>query len=408
MMESMNSAVSGLGAQQTEMDVIGNNIANVNTIGFQASSTVFEEAMAQTLEGSDAPNGQTGGTNPQQVGLGVTVGTIAVSQTQGALQTTGTNTDLAIDGSGFFVLGQGSQQYYTRNGSFGLDSQSNLVDPSNGMHVLGWQANSSGAVNSNAPVTPIQIPLGDTIIAKASASAVMQGNLDAGTAVAGTVTAAVNLYDSLGNPNSVTFTFTNTASDAWSWTAAGTGITVGAANQGTLTFNSTGALTGSTGALQIVNATGAATPQAVAVDFSKMTQFASANTASPMSQDGYASGTLTTFTIGQDGTISGTYSNGVNQSIGQVALGTFSNPGGLIMTADSLYQSSSNSGSVDIGTPEAAGRGSIQSGSLEMSNVNLADEFTTMVTTERAYQANSKVITVCDELLQDLINMQRS
>ncbi len=403
MIQSMNSAVSGLNAQQTAMDVIGNDIANVSTYGYQSETAMFEAAIVQTDQGATAPQGTLGGTNPVQEGLGVQVGSVQVSQAQGSLTTTGQPSDLAVDGSGFFILGNGAQQFYTRNGNFKLDANSNLVS-SGGLHVMGWMANAAGVVNSNQPVSALAIPMGSTLVAKASANAVMQGNLNAASPVGTTVTSAINLYDSLGGSTTASLTFTNTGPDAWSWAATGTGVS----GAGTLTFNSAGGVAASTGGpINLVNTDGSATPQAVAVNLTQMSQFSSANTVSPLSQDGYGAGSLTGYSVGNDGTITGTYSNGVTQTIGQVALAVFANPGGLSQTNDGNYQTSPNSGLANIGTANAGGRGAIQAGTLESSNVNLADQFTNMITSERAYQADSKVITVADQMLQDLVSLIR-
>jgi flagellar hook protein FlgE len=404
----MYSGVAGLMAHQTEMDVIGNNIANVDTVGFQSSSAVFESQVSQTMQGAGAPGATTGGTNPLQVGLGVSVASIQVDETQGSMQSTGVPTDLAIDGGGMFVLSQNGQNYYTRAGSFGLDANANMVDPANGMYVMGWQADATGAINTNAPIAPVQIPLGNTIIAQATSAASMQGNLNSASAVGATVASTVSVNDSLGNSISVNLTFTNTGPDQWSWTAAGPGVTVGAFNQGTVTYNAQGGVAAQTGGLELADPTsGAAIPQDIAMDLSNVTQFSEASSVSPKTQNGYTAGTLTSFNIGQDGTITGTFTNGVIKPLGQVALAGFSNPGGLQAVGSSLNVATPNSGPVQIGTAESEGRGNIQSGTLEMSNVNLADQFTSMIVTERGYQANSKIITTADEMLQDLVNLKR-
>jgi flagellar hook protein FlgE len=408
MMAAMYSGVAGLTAHQTEMDVIGNNIANVDTVGFKSSSAVFETEVAQTLAGAGAPSANAGGTNPVQVGLGVTVGSINTDLTQGSMQTTGQPTDLAINGGGYFILSQDGQNYYSRDGAFGLDSNADLVNPSNGMFVQGWNANSAGVVNTNGPVSSIQIPLGNTIIAQATTAASMQGNLNSSAAVGTQVTSTVTVNDSLGDPISINMTFTNTAPGQWSWTASGTGITVGALNQGTITYNANGGVAAQTGSLELNDPTSAAAmPQDMTIDFSQITQFATPSSVSPLTQNGYDAGTLTSFTIAQDGTISGTFTNGQNQVLGQVALAGFSNPGGLSAVGSSAYVTTPNSGAAEIGTANSEGRGSIMSGTLEMSNVNLASEFTSMITTERGYEANSKIITVADEMLQDLVNLKR-
>jgi flagellar hook protein FlgE len=410
MMQSMYSGVAGLNTQQTEMDVIGDNIANVSTVGFKSSDAIFEEALAQTMQGASTPTKNLGGSNPVQIGLGVQIGSIQVSQSQGSLTNTGKNTDLAVDGAGFFVMGgPGGEKYFTRDGAFGLDGQCHLVSPSNGYFVEGWQADVDGNIKSDQPVSPIQVPLGSSIVARASDAGAMEGNLDSGTAVGGQVTSAINLYDSLGNCRSVTLTFTNEGNNSWSWAASGSGVKAGSKNQGTITYNPDGVVVSSTGTVELDNsATGAQSPQDIALDFTKTTQYAASSTMSPANQNGYPAGTLDSFTISATGVVTGTFTNGINKAVGQIALANFSNPSALQRMGNSLFQPSNNSGLANVGTAQSGGRGAINTGTLEASNVRLADQFTDMIQTERAYEANSKIISVADEMLQDLVNLKRA
>jgi flagellar hook protein FlgE len=413
MMRSLNAGVSGLQQYQEMMDVVGNNIANVNTVGYKANEVTLEDMISQTEAGAMAPTATSGGTDPRQVGLGVASGTISTIFTQGNLQTSSSPTDLAIQGNGFYILTQGGsqQQFYTRDGSFNVDANNNLVNPSNGMEVQGWMADANGVVNTSAPIQNLTIPMGELMTSKPTDNASYVGNLNS-TLAAGPASDFQNtlqVYDSLGNSHLVTVTFEKTAvTNEWQWTASGPGITVGPDNTGVIDFDNNGNFVDQTGMFELdVAAVGAMSPLDVTPDFTAMTQFGTASTATVGSQDGYAPGVLQSFTIGQDGTITGVYSNGSTKDVGQIALATFRNPDGLVKTGSSNYQSSPNSGIADIGAATTGSRGSIISGSLEMSNVDLSQEFTNMIVDERAYQANSKIIQTGDEMLQTLIGLKR-
>jgi flagellar hook protein FlgE len=395
------------------MDVVGNNIANVNTVGYKANEVTLEDMISQTEAGAMSPTDTTGGTDPRQVGLGVASGTISTIFTQGNLQTSSSPTDLAIQGNGFFILTQGGSQaqYYTRDGAFNVDANNVLVNPSNGMQVQGWMADANGNINTSAPLGKVNVPMGELMTSKQTDTASYVGNLDS-TQVAGPTSDYQNtlqVYDSLGNSHLVTVTFEKTGViNEWQWTASGPDITVGPDNTGVIDFDTNGNFVDQTGTLDLdVTADGAMSPLNINPDFSGTTQFGTASTITVGSQDGYAPGVLQSFTIGQDGTITGVYSNGSTRDVGQIALATFRNPGGLIKTGSSNYQSSPNSGIADIGAATTGSRGGIISGSLEMSNVDLSQEFTNMIVDERAYQANSKIIQTGDEMLQTLIGLKR-
>jgi flagellar hook protein FlgE len=413
MMRSLNAGVSGLQQYQEMMDVVGNNIANVNTVGYKANEVTLEDMISQTEAGAMAPTDDSGGTDPRQVGLGVTSGTISTIFTQGNLQTSSSPTDLAIQGNGFFILTQGNSatQYYTRDGSFNVDANNNLVNPSNGMEVQGWMADANGDINTSAPLQNLTIPMGELMTSKQTDAASYVGNLDS-TQTAGPTSDYQNtlqVYDSLGNSHLVTVTFEKTAvTNEWQWTASGPDITVGPDNTGVIDFDTNGNFVDQTGTLELdVAAQGAMSPLDINPNFSGVTQFGTASTITVGSQDGYAPGVLQSFTVGQDGSITGVYSNGSTKDVGQIALASFRNPGGLVKVGSSNYQSSPNSGIADIGGATTGSRGSIISGSLEMSNVDLSQEFTNMIVDERAYQANSKIIQTGDEMLQTLIGLKR-
>jgi flagellar hook protein FlgE len=409
MMRSMFSAVSGLRNHQVCMDVIGNNIANVNTIGYKGGRVTFQDMLNQTLRDSTAPQGDLGGTNPQQVGLGMLVRTIDTVHTQGSLESTGKLTDLAIQGEGFFVLHDGTSNKYTRAGNFDINLQKDLVDPATGMKVQGWvrgnSASSPTEINITLPTTSINIPLGQLMVAEETENVVLAGNLDADPSGDGSV--SVQVYDSLGVAHTLTLTFTQTAANTWSWDSVidGGSTSVGS---GTTTFDADGTFSAQTGTISIALTNGATTPLDITPDFSSLTQFSSTDSnVIARSQDGFPMGVLENFTIGTDGIITGVFSNGMSQTLARIALAVCGNPGGLLRVGGTMFRQSANSGDVRLVAPAESGVGSIIPGSLEMSNVDLAQEFTKMITTQRGFQANSRIITTSDEMLQELVNMKR-
>jgi flagellar hook protein FlgE len=750
MMRSMYSGVSGMKNFQTAMDTIGNNIANVNTVGFKSSVVNFQDILNQTMQGASAPNNNRGGTNPKQVGLGVSVASINVRQSQGNLQSTGKNTDMAIQGNGFFVLSEGASQYYTRAGNFDVDSKGSMVSNANGLKVQGWMADPKGNLNTNQPISAIQLPVGRTIAPIATTSIQYQDNLNAytngklsyGTSISladanqkpitltveltpvkdafntynytivpangmgdvtsgastgtitldrfgvvksivpggqlivtptggspivvelpkvnqrnggffnvnpvgnpqnlpladfngagtygplnvvdqdgnnvtvtytvsntggnsykwavsvdgGTVTSGVTgafdwtassgvtnvsegvtiiqsnagntihiespieggaptfgvvenapilsnwggigngtntltfmdasnppiavsvpveisgpsgaagttytynvvgpvtngtlisggsgqfdwdgstisnstnskiviqstngleiditpplngdssgnaifrqvpakpiiasfmappetvtstkVYDSLGVPHTITTKVWRTGTNQWSWAAAeDSGLPVTNGN-GTLTFDTkTGYVANSPGGAMVFTPVGA-DPVSITPDFSKVTQGYTADVTNdanewPLStfegptQDGYPLGILTGYNIDSTGRVVGIFSNGMNQDLAQVAVATFTNPGGLMRSGDTMFRQSSNSGDAQIGQAGVGERGTIAAGSQEMSNVDLSQEFTEMIITERGFQANSKIISTSDEMLQTLVNLKQ-
>jgi flagellar hook protein FlgE len=408
-LRSMFSAISGLRGHQIMMDVIGNNIANVNTVGFKAGRVNFQDILSQTFRGASAPNDGLGSVNPAQVGLGMTVAGIDVLHTQGNLQSTGRLTDMAIQGDGFFVMSDGARQFFTRDGAFDIALDGTLVNPASGLRVQGWQASASGAVDTTTPVTEIAIPVGQRTTALATSSATLRGNLDAGAAIGDSASTTISVYDSLGVRHSVKLTFTKTAANDWAWAAAADASDAGTATAsgGTVTLTAGGLFQSATGSpLSMTFSNGATSPQNVPLDFTAMTGFSGASAATGAT-DGFTSGTLVTFSIGSGGEITGVYSNGQTQKLGQIAMASFINPGGLLRNGQNLYTESSASGGAVVGTPGSGGRGTVTTGALEMSNVDLATQFTGMITAQRGFQANGRVITTSDEMLQELVNLKR-
>ena len=466
MMRSLFSGVSGLKNHQSRMDVIGNNISNVNTTGFKSSRVTFADTLNQTLTGAAAPNGTLGGTNPKQIGLGSAVSSIDLLFTDGSVQSTGKNTDLCLSGNGLFVVSNGSQTYYTRNGAFEFDADGNYTMPGSGLLVQGWTA-TDGVLNTSSAVGDIKVPAGKSMAAQATSTANYANNLNAaaptiktingatptapvtattadpvtivmtdGTKVTETsgtytvgyslpVTTTLTIYDSLGNAHSVPIYFTKTDvdesgttgnkwtvsldSDITKTTAAYTeedgSTTTYTMNAITLQFNTSGKFVSGTGTPALTLTNGSQTGQQVALNLSALTQFAGNNTVNGTT-NGNAAGTLESVSIDASGIITGTYTNGVKQSEAQVAVAQFTNASGLTKTGSSLYQESNNSGTANIKTAADLGV-KITASALEMSNVDIANEFADMIITQRGFQSNSKIITVGDEMLETVINMKR-
>jgi flagellar hook protein FlgE len=411
MLRSMYSGISGMKNFQTKLDVIGNNIANVNTYGFKKGRATFQDLMNQTVSGASRATENRGGINAMQVGLGATLATIDTIQTQGSVQTTGRSLDVAVSGDGFFVVRQGNNEMYTRAGNFYLDSNGSLVT-GGGSLVQGYGINNDGTVQND--LGDIVIDSDATMPPQATENATFDGNLKASQPVdedgnpipEQPVLIGFKAKDSLGQDIDLTLTLTRGANvNEWDATVSGPAIT-GTANM-TLTFDQQGKLPNPTNlgiSVQLNN--GAASPQNINLDFSKLTQFDSSNSANVDTVDGNAEGSLESFNIGSSGEVNGVYSNGEVNVIAQLALATFSNAEGLTKAGSNLFQTSNNSGLPNVGTA-GEGRGSLLSGSLEMSNVDLSEEFTEMITAQRGFQANTKIITTSDEILQELVNLKR-
>jgi flagellar hook protein FlgE len=552
----MFSGVSGMRNFQYELDVIGNNISNVNTVGFKGSRVTFQTALLQTLKAARAPQNNVGGTNPIQIGLGSQLATVDKVMTQGSFQNTGRKLDLAIQGDGFFVLSDGQGYYYTRAGALDVDMNGTLIHSSTGMKVQGWiaiQDPTTGQryIDTNQPIGDIVISAGMTMPANATTLARMEGNLNSTSGImpfAMTVTddngqqhtvrfvfsktntdfaiqngpftenqsytwraydennnllgesyivvnqfgrvvdsglsevvvapgasisipssgelrfyesdspsnfvtakfespryvTAVEVYDTLGNPYSLYIEFTRLGQfqgmkNAWIWrvyTASGEPITYIDANGqtsynntpyvgGVVDFNESGRLSTlygitwdeATQTFQVSDSElrtiqfdashmgdGTVT---INLDLTALTQFAGANSATFTYQNGNALGTLQSFAINEAGQIIGTFSNGLTDLLGQVALAVFNNPAGLTEIGNSLYVPSANSGLAQIGAAGTGGRGTLIPGALEMSNVDLAEEFTKMIIAQRGFQANARVITTADTILGELVALRR-
>jgi len=409
----MSSALSGLRNHQVMLDVVGNDIANVSTVGFKSSTTLFSDVLTQTLRGAGAPGGNAGGTNPAQIGLGSRLAGTVQSFTQGALQLTGRTTDLAIQGDGFFVVSSNGQQLFTRAGSFTLDGAGSLTT-SDGMLVQGWQADTAGLVDVNGPTGPVQIRVGDLLAPTQTETVELGGNLPADAAIGAVQTQTVTGYDTQGATVKMDVTFTKTAANQWTVTGTyGTPATSVAMTDNVLTFDGTGELV--TPADRSINIAGGLIPgMPNAITFNlgdasqagRVTQYSGSATLSVTEQGGAPAGSLQSFSISQDGVIVGNYSNGRSKAIGQVALAVFTNPQGLERVGGT-WRATPNSGLAQIGVAAGGGRGVLSAGTLEMSNVDLAEEFTRLIIAQRGFQGNARVVTTADEVLQEVVNLRR-
>jgi flagellar hook protein FlgE len=578
MLQAMFAGVSGLQAHQTRMSTIGNNIANVNTVGFKANRVNFQDQLSQLLKSATAPTtGGVGGQNAVQIGLGVEVGAVTTLQTQGNLQSTGKQSDFSIQGSGFFMVTNGKDVQFTRDGSFDLDSSGALVNTATGQRLLGYQADALGNIDTTVPVTSesqLRVPVGTLLDAKQTTKIGLLGNLNAAAALystkidftgnldsgatSGTVEKMATAYDQLGNAHAVKITFSNPtnavgptppapagatrawdvkvevdgvptydstsgksriyqvggswefadtstgallggaiqlnggsgsnqsaqipgsggaaafsvdlnmgaltdnaaassisattdgqtgasptwgtamqvydslgvphlitfkytrqqlgtsplpgATSRWDWTATVDGQVVGSSastGNSPLYFNALGKMIGG-GAqtLTIAPTNGSVSPFTITM-VNTIGQLASDSSVAGDGQDGYPTGTLQSFSVGGDGIINGLFTSGQTRMLGQLALGMFSNPGGLEKIGNNTFKETPNSGAVQVGVPNKNGRGKISPGFLEMSNVDIAQEFTQIIITQRGYQANTRIISTVDELLQDVISLKR-
>lgn len=462
-MRSLYAGVSGLQNHQTRMDVIGNNISNVNTYGFKKGRATFQDMISQQINGAARPTEEVGGVNPKEVGLGMSVATIDTIFTQGNLQTTGNTTDLAIQGNGFFVLKNGDQTFYSRAGVFGTDSEGTLVNPANGLRVQGWMAeevNGRQILRTSSTPTDLVIPVGQKDPPKATENVRYFCNLNKNTpeipenptadqVIEGTWQTEIDIYDTYGNPHQVQMDFVKVPGNPNQWTVTvnvdpdnaeytqtriGFGTTDGVENTYTLNFDNTGKLQSvvdSAGnqsnpegeivlqasyAVADSNADADGNPYRQTFNLNlgtigsmenTITQAASKSTTKANFQDGYRLGYLDNFKIDQSGVITGVYSNGSVRTIGQVAMASFTNQGGLEKKGDNTYAESINSGMANIGESGTQGKGSMLAGTLEMSNVDLTEQLTDMIVTQRGFESNAKTIQTGDSMLETVLSLKR-
>lgn len=503
MMRSLYSGISGLSVHQTKMDVIGNNIANVNTTAYKSSRVTFTDVFSQKLAGASAGNEDLGGTNPKQIGLGSNVGSIDLLMTEGAAQRTDNDLDIKIEGDGFFIVKDATGFKFTRDGSFKIDESGYLVT-AGGNYVCGWNADANGNI-SQTPVNRLSMVTDATFSVSATKTTEINFgknlNIEDGSTESTGITQLSTMYDSLGNEYTIKnqFYYISTEADVDTYNANhedkiyityGAGAGGGTYPAGADTANDTNiVLNGGLPAwvaLKVSSITNAAgeevyasdafkdklgldpdtpftladvvsqksgyprvfrfntdgsyqmtpddpdgifklnfdavdapieginstlgksngTENIIDISFRDLTQYNSSTTAAS-TYDGNKPGTMSSYSIGGDGVISAKYTNGETRILGQVALATFANSAGLEKTGDNMYQTTLNSGEFDGIGVSATSVGSLNAGALEMSNVNLSTEFTEMITTQRGFQANSRIITTSDSLLEELVNLKR-
>lgn len=406
MNRALFSGLSGTVAFQERLDVVGNNIANSNTVAYKEGRATFEDALYQTLEGGRSGSDVgIGGTSPVQIGSGVSLSSVTIQHNQGAFERTGQPLDAAIEGAGMFVLRDSEGVYYTRAGTFSLDDTNTLVSSGSGHRVMGWPA-TDGVVDANGTPTALTFDISALAPPVATTAATVAGNLDATAATGDTVTATISVYDSLGEAHEVELLFTKTATvGEWDCVA-----TCGASTaSGTTQFGADGALTaGGSLTLDIALANGATTPLSVAIDLADLTSVAQSNTVAVQSQDGRPAASLVSVELSDDGFVQGHHSDGRSRTLAQVALASFSNAGGLRHVGANLYAEAPASGPPLVGAAGTGGRGAIVAGSLEMSNVDLTRAFVDMITTQRGFQASTRVIATANEMLDDVVRLIRT
>lgn len=416
-LRSLFAGVSSLRNHQTMMDVIGNNIANVNTVGFKAGRATFSELYAQTLQGASRPTAINGGTNPMQVGLGMSVSTIDTLFTAGNIETTSNPFDLAISGQGMFVVNQNGQTMYTRAGNFSLDADGHIVTGT-GAILQGKMADAAGVVPGGTRLEDLIVNRDLRSLAQASTFVEYAGNLDSSAAVGTSVESSASVFDSLGNRTALTLTFTKADDNQWSWSATVPDRTTGTpriVGGGSLVYNTDGSLQSATGSPITFTPDGGGspltldlrfgTPSATAPGvFAGITQTNAHSSISRRNYDGHEAGTLTDVKFDISGKVLGSFSNGTVQTLAQVMLAEFNNTEGLERMGDNLYSLSANSGIPSILEPGEVS--TLTPGALEQSNVDLADEFTKMIMAQRGYQASARVISTSDEMLQELVNLK--
>jgi len=450
MLRSLMSGVSGARGHQTFLDVVGNNIANINTVGFKKSNVTFQDLLYQTHRGAMPPVEGRGGVNSLQVGLGVRVAAIETIHTQGNINYVGGDTNVAIQGEGYFVVNDGNNRLFTRGGNFTLDSENKIVQSGTGYRVQGYQMvadpNDPTQYNKASSLSDISIPIGSKMEARTTTKVGFRCNLDSRAPVVegwdpntwdpyadppmdpapteSSHKSQIEIFDSLGKGHTLEVLWVRTGeqeANEWSWVAylpdAGSPQFV---QRGVLTFGPDGK-----------PAEGADVSPGITIDFTSVgaessditldfagesfdkppiegvTQYASPFTTKGYYQDGCAMGVMQSFMVTNNGTVMASYDNGQNVPMYKMSLATFVNPSGLTKVGDTVFKESSNSGLARIGVPLEDGAGALIGGALEMSNIDLTEEFTQLILAQRGFQANARVINTSDQVLEEQINIKR-
>ncbi len=421
-MPSFSIPLSGLTTSSEALSTTANNLANLNTIGYKDEQIQFADLFYQNF-------GTNGAGDPIQQGAGVTVSSKPSDFTEGNITPTGVSTDVAVSGNGFFVVEQGGVQSYTRAGDFEVGTD-NLLETADGQQVLGYPA-VDGAVNTSGGLTSLALGAGTVSPATVTANVSLTSNLDATAAVGDTYSTQTTIYDSLGGSHNLTFTYTKTGTNAWTYDVTIPAADVSGATApvslgtGSLTFDGNGnILTPATNPVIAVPPTAVApatqqtfTDGANQLSFTwhltnaagagLLTQLAGPDSTASIQQDGASSGTLQSFNIGGDGTITGSFSNGTTAVLGQIALASFADEQGLSRNGNNDFSPTLASGQPTIGAPTTGGLGSISGGALEQSNVDIATEFANLIIAQRSYEANARVVTTFDQITQDTIALKQ-
>jgi flagellar hook protein FlgE len=406
-MSSFSIPLTGLEASSTALNTIANNLSNMNTTAFKSQDVTFSDLFYQQI-------GSNGAGDPLQVGAGTQIGSTETDFTQGSIDETGNATDVALNGNGFFVIQGGGQTEYTRDGNFTLSSDGALTTQ-NGQQVMGYPV-ADGAVNTNAPLTAIQIPVGQVEQPAATTNISLTANLDAGSAAGTVVPAQMTVYDSLGVAHVATINFTSQGGGVWNYAISlpAGDATAGANLTGTVQFNANGNLTlpaANVPGIQFTGMSDGANNLNLtwnlygANNQPTITQVSSPSAVSATNQNGYASGEYSGFTIGSDGVVSAEFSNGQTTPVGQLALASVTNEQGLTITAGNNYETTLASGAASTGVAGAAGLGTMQDEALEQSNVDISTQFSDLIVAQQAFEASSKAITTFDTVSQETINM---
>jgi flagellar hook protein FlgE len=409
-MGNFSIALSGLEADSTALNTIGNNLANLNTTAYKGQTTAFEDLFYQQV-------GQSGSGDAIQVGAGTKVSGTSTDFSEGTLlpDSSSIPTDMALDGTGFFVVEQNGVQSLTRAGNFQISQSGDLITQ-DGQSVMGYPA-VNGVVNQNASAQPLTIPVGATEGAQATQNFSVTANLNSGATVGTQYTTQIPIYDSLGQSHEATITYDKTATNTWNYSIAlpsGDSTGTPANNTGTLTFDANGNLTSPTGSVTGVSFPGMA-DGASDLSFTwnlsgsngALTQLATASSNNGQSQDGFPSGNYQTISVDSSGVITAQFSNGQSSTIGQLAVASVTNEQGLVATGGNNFTTSVASGQATLGVAGTGGRGTLDDNTLEQSNINISTEFSNLIVAQRAFEANSKTVTTFDTISQDVIAMIR-
>ncbi len=424
MLTSFFSGLSGLSSNATYISAIGNNLANVNTVGFKSDAVSFADVLHATI-------GTNGAGNPVQIGMGSKVSDISASFTQGGLQSTGVDTHVALEGAGFLIVDNASGRFYTRAGNLMIDADGQLLTP-DGSRVQGYTTRVAGAIVPTGAVTDINVPIGRVFDPVATTSFNLLTNLNAQALVGEQFTSSVIVYDPLGASHVLNVVYTNTGPGAWNYSVevdggdiqggtAGTPVVLG---NGTIAFDGAGNLDAATG----VNG---AAPADVVINMGtnqwanganqntftwdivnpdgtfNLTGFSTPSATSSTIQDGIGAAPIDSLVVDNDGILQGLLTNGQSVQIAQLALAKFNNPTGLLRAGNNLFGETVGSGQPSVGVANTGGRGSIVGGTIELSNVDIAEEFVKLITAQRGYQASSRIITTSDEVTLEAINLKR-